>query len=263
MSKTLSDMVTETASYVKFDLADDDGNEIANRIKSAINEAKNILAQRVETTEEYRTYAAMINTLLMRFPEPDITQSDWSVANWHVPNVKHFAVSTQKVVIPVAVLNKDYQENKPAIWFTARDKGDVCHLVIGFNLGDKRPEVGKCETPKTPQTTPPSGPPTKPPSGPPTKPPKDKCPPGYVGKPPKCLESKKANQDPAQNGNAGNGGGKNQDPGPGPTTKPTTVPSAPRTNPPPPSAPEPTREDPPPPKEQPTDPPKTGDPGGF
>ena len=75
MSKTLSDMVTETASYVKFDLADDDGDEIANRIKSAINEAKNILAQRYSmTTSEDVTLDE--NSC---FDTSDLTETFWGL----------------------------------------------------------------------------------------------------------------------------------------------------------------------------------------
>jgi hypothetical protein len=48
--------------------------------------------------------------------------------------------------------------------------------------------------------------------------------------------AKNPGDDPANNGNAGNGGGKNQDPGPGATTTPTQPPSTPRTNPPTPSS---------------------------
>jgi hypothetical protein len=43
--------------------------------------------------------------------------------------------------------------------------------------------------------------------------------------------AKNPGDDPANNGNAGNGGGKNQDSGPGATTTPTQPPSTPRTNP--------------------------------
>lgn len=46
MSVTLRDMIDETATYVKADLEDDDGAEIEGKIKSAINEAKNIVSQR-------------------------------------------------------------------------------------------------------------------------------------------------------------------------------------------------------------------------
>jgi len=67
--------------------------------------------------------------------------------------------------------------------------------------------------------------------------PTDQCPPGTVGTPGNCLASKDPSQDPAQNGNAGNGGGVNQDPGPGTyqPTKPADPPAAPRVNPAPPT----------------------------
>lgn len=59
--------------------------------------------------------------------------------------------------------------------------------------------------------------------------------------------AKDANLDPVNHGNAGNGGGKNQDPGPGAVTTPKPAPSTPRVNPAPPSAPAPTKSQPAPP----------------
>lgn len=50
MSVTLEDMITETADYVKFDLTDDEDDAVGNRITSAINEAKNIVAKRIRLT---------------------------------------------------------------------------------------------------------------------------------------------------------------------------------------------------------------------
>lgn len=55
---------------------------------------------------------------------------------------------------------------------------------------------------------------------------------------PQCLEAKIPSQDPAQNGNAGNGGGLNADPGPGPYVPPSQMqqpPPTPRVNPAPPA----------------------------
>jgi len=165
------------------------------------------------------------------------------------------------VLRPMPVRNKDYEENRTSLWFKADDKAGVCHLVIGFNVWDKRPLIGKCETP--PPTNPPTSPPTGPPTGPPTRPPTSppKCPPGQTGTPPNCLEKKDRSDDPVENGNSGNGGGNNEDSGPGATTTPKPVPTEARTNPAPP-APNPpaaTRSAPPPVK--PSDPPADGDPG--
>jgi hypothetical protein len=61
------------------------------------------------------------------------------------------------------------------------------------------------------------------------------CPPGTVGVPPNCLQAKDPSQDPARKGNAPVGGGKNVDPGPGPTTVPTQPPAAPYVAPAPPT----------------------------
>lgn len=48
--------------------------------------------------------------------------------------------------------------------------------------------------------------------------------------------AKDPSKDPAQNGNAGNGGGRNANPGPGATTKPVHAPTTPRKNPAPPAS---------------------------
>lgn len=48
MAITLQTLITESADYVKADLDDDDDRElIENRLRSALNEAKNIIAQRL------------------------------------------------------------------------------------------------------------------------------------------------------------------------------------------------------------------------
>ena len=53
---TLQTLITESADYVKADLDDDDSAVIESRLKSAINEAKNIIARRIRlTTSEYIT----------------------------------------------------------------------------------------------------------------------------------------------------------------------------------------------------------------
>ena len=93
-------------------------------------------------------------------------------------------------------------------------------------------------------TNPPSKPPrtTKPPTVPPTTQPPTTRPPTTT-KPPTTQPPTKAvkdpSKDPAPNGNAGNGGGRNQDPGPGPYVPPanmTRPPTTTRTNPPAPTA---------------------------
>lgn len=202
----------------------------------------NWFTQKYEVTDEYRTYAALINAVLLRFQKVYVA-ADPSVANWHVPGVGRFAVSAKALVFPLASLNKKYQEDKPALWLKAVDKSDRCWFVVGFNLGDKRPEIGKCDN------TPPSKPPTKPPTSPPSTP-------GCTGP---CLEGKNANDDPAHHGNAGNGGGKNENPGKGESTKPSPKPTTSRTNPASPD-PEPTATRSTPPAEKPSEPVATGTP---
>lgn len=91
-------------------------------------------------------------------------------------------------------------------------------------------------------------------------PPKPTCPPGTVGTPPDCIEPKVPSEDPAPQGNAPEGGGKNEDTGPGQYIPPGDMeqpPDTPRVNPEPP-APQPP--DPPTQPTQPTKPVPTKDP---
>ena len=50
MAITLQTLITEAADYVKADLTDDDDGTIEARLISAINEAKNVIAQRIRLT---------------------------------------------------------------------------------------------------------------------------------------------------------------------------------------------------------------------
>ena len=50
MSTTLQTLITEAADYIKADTDDDDFSAVETRLISAINEAKNIIAQRIRLT---------------------------------------------------------------------------------------------------------------------------------------------------------------------------------------------------------------------
>ena len=50
MATTLQTLITESADYIKADVDDDDFSVVEARLTSAINEAKNIIAQRIRLT---------------------------------------------------------------------------------------------------------------------------------------------------------------------------------------------------------------------
>ena len=50
MAVTLQTLITEAADYIKADVDDDDFSIVEARLTSAINEAKNIIAQRIRLT---------------------------------------------------------------------------------------------------------------------------------------------------------------------------------------------------------------------
>lgn len=50
MAVTLQTLITEAADYIKADVDDDDFSIVETRLTSAINEAKNIIAQRIRLT---------------------------------------------------------------------------------------------------------------------------------------------------------------------------------------------------------------------
>ena len=99
--------------------------------------------------------------------------------------------------------------------------------------GGEKDENGKCVPPKETETPKPSKSPTPQPTQPPTTTPETPAP--STTRPPTTRPaSKEPSRDPASQGNAGKGGGRNQDSGPGPVTATTTRPTsaATRTNPP-------------------------------
>lgn len=106
------------------------------------------------------------------------------------------------------------------------------------------------QTPPAPKPVPkPKPKPSPTPQPGPSEKPSPTCPPGMHGKPPLCKDDPA--KDPAAQGNAPTGGGKNADPGPGvPNPQPTFRPD-PRPNPTPPPAPAPT------PRPAPAPPPET------
>lgn len=75
MATTLQTMITESADYIKADVDDDDFSIVETRLISALNEAKNIIAQRIRlTTSENITLDE--NSC---FDVTDLTKSFWGL----------------------------------------------------------------------------------------------------------------------------------------------------------------------------------------
>lgn len=132
--------------------------------------------------------------------------------------------------------------NPKAIEITRKDGSKVYILIYCGNVVFPAPPANVPTSPVIPQPpqTCPEGMSGVPPNC--EIPPAPVCPPGMSGVPPNCLEWKIPAQDPAQNGNSGNGGGLNADPGPGtyiPAEQMQQPPAEPRVNPAPPAAAEP------------------------
>lgn len=109
--------------------------------------------------------AAYVNTLLDRFEATGI-EARKSIVNYHL------AIGGLVVGSLPAVERNDIQEDLDSLVFSLTEK-DVCEelLVIGANMGDKRPELfeaKECESPAPPPSTSPG--PTPSPSCPPDKP---------------------------------------------------------------------------------------------
>ena len=119
-------------------------------------------------TAEYQQYAAMTNTLLLRWQVAGVV-TEKSVSNWHLPGGGQIAGELARTQL------NSKQENLPVLRLELTEKGRGCVLAIGFNTGDKRFETLWCNKPqpkKTTRTTPP--PVTR------TTPPTKTCPPGQV-----------------------------------------------------------------------------------
>ena len=77
MAITLQTLITEAADYIKADTEDDDFSTIETQLISAINEAKNVIAQRIRlTTSENVTLDA--NSC---FDVADLTQTLWGLVS--------------------------------------------------------------------------------------------------------------------------------------------------------------------------------------
>lgn len=138
----------------------------------------------IAKNHDYQELANRVNTLLSRFK---VTGTDTlrSVKNWHL------AGAGLKVGgLPEVNLEKR-QDGRKALILVVTSKNACAPLKrIGFNLGDKRPEVfptPNCKTPGKPgQPDTPDNPPTDnpPPTNPPTNPPPTQPPP--TNPPTKC-----------------------------------------------------------------------------
>ena len=77
MAITLQTLITESADYVKADVDDDDFSIVETRLTSALNEAKNIIAQRIRlTTSENVTLDT--NSC---FDAADLTKAFWGLVS--------------------------------------------------------------------------------------------------------------------------------------------------------------------------------------
>ena len=167
----------------------------------------------MEQNRSWQTEASYANTMFDRFAMTGI-EARQSTVNYHL------AAGGLAVGSLPAVERNGNEEDLPALIFSLTEK-DQCEplLEIGANVGDKRPELFKakvCETPPTDTTD----------CKKPCKPPVVECPPGWDGTPPNCKAP--ASEDPAANGNAPIGGGKNSDSGPGTYVPPDKVDKPPK-----------------------------------
>lgn len=168
------------------------------------------VADAVTKNKEAQELAAKVNTLYSKF-HPIGVHSEKSILNYHLL-IGGLVADT----LPAIGLN-EHQESLPAEQYALTDKGQsTCFAKIGFNVGDRRPEMFSCATyvpppgstpkpgttthpgtPGTPTTAPPGGcktgcSPTPPTTAPPTTtPPSHKCvPPKPYGTWPNCYGSK-------------------------------------------------------------------------
>lgn len=120
------------------------------------------LQEAVDRNRDWQWVAARLNTLLSRFKVVGI-ETLKSVKNWHLA-----AGGLVTGGLPEVELDPR-QDAKKALVLQVTLKNACVPLRIGFNLGDKRPEVFKppvCKTPTPPPHKVP--PPSKPPKVPPT-----------------------------------------------------------------------------------------------
>lgn len=97
---------------------------------------------------EYQALAARLDTLIGRFSNKGVNNSPKSSENWHL-TAGGLAVGG----LPEVGLNPN-QESLPALMLEVTEKGACAPLkIIGFNTGDKRPEVfptPTCQSPHKP-----------------------------------------------------------------------------------------------------------------
>jgi len=127
----------------------DVANPSDEQVSSAINQ--NLI---------YQGLAEKLGTMLTRFSIVGI-QSARSVLNYHLAGGGLVVGG-----LPEVALNAT-QEGLPALVLEVNMKPGVCLARIGFNTGDKRPEVFGCPFATTPTTSNPTGS-TTPPTSPPT-----------------------------------------------------------------------------------------------
>lgn len=230
---TVLDMNVQALSAIKlgdFSVADANPwiakflHESKGGLRTAWLTNKEEQGDKIFVTGEMQQYAALVNTLLLRFHSIGIV-TEQSVTNWHLPGGGLVAGELARVVL------NDTQEGLPVLRLELTEKARGCIIVIGFNVLDKRWETLPCATIPPPAISVPGQPGTPPSHH------HRSCPPGTTGTPPNCLTGKDPAMDPASQGNAPTGGGQNQDPGPGQYIPPGSMihpPAVSRVNPSPP-----------------------------
>lgn len=161
-------------------------------------------------TEDFQKYAALANTVLLRFHNAGVQKVN-STENWHVPAREGLVVGK----LPVPVKSDKQEKGRETLVLQYTQKVDCASITIGFNVGDKRFEIiktPKCET--TPPTT------TKPDCekncNPTTV---KKCPPSKpYGTYPNCKDGPGSAPGSGNDNNANTGGGKNSNSGAGDKT---------------------------------------------
>jgi hypothetical protein len=159
----------------------------------------------------WQPIAQNLNELLARFRN-DGDQTGMTTFNFHLDGE-----GVQVGGLPEVALNMD-QMNAEHLQLTLIRKPDTCVLVIGFNVGDKRPEGFECVAPGTP-------PPTENTPGKPGKPgTPGSHPPTTTGHPGTSLNNKNPALDDNNNTGPNNGGGSGGTLGPRGTTSTTEKP---------------------------------------
>ena len=109
MAITLQTLITEAADYIKADVDDDDFSVVEARLTSALNEAKNIIAQRIRLT----TSESVTLDENACFDVDDLTKEFWGLVTV-TANSSHVGTSEQNGLIwcsasPLETVTVEYE----------------------------------------------------------------------------------------------------------------------------------------------------------